>query len=90
MKKSNDQAYAKIARSCLNVLNNVNPAMDRQQQIEEVYAAIDEAIAEIYKKQEQDLANAYSVLGQIADMNPESNQLPDAIALAKSLLPTRH
>lgn len=88
--KRNDQAYAQIARSCLNVLNNVNPAMNREQQIEAVYAAIDAAVADIYKKQEQDLANAYGVLHQIAELQDTNASLTDAVKLAKDFLPTRH
>ncbi len=90
MQKQLDERYAQIARACLKVLNNVNPAADREAQIQEVYQAIDRAIAELYKKQEQDLATAYGALRQIAQLQPGRDDLNRAITLASAVLPARH
>ena len=86
MKKQLDQRYMQVARACLEVLNNVNPAIDRQKQIQQVYDAIDEAIADLYKKQEQDLAMAYGVLKQISQLQPGKDDLNRAITLANAVL----
>ena len=90
MKKQLDERYIQVARACLNVLNNVNPAADRNQQIQEVYEAIDKAIADLYKKQEQDLATAYGALRQIAQMQPGTDDLNRAITIANAVLPGKH
>ncbi|OMH38388.1 hypothetical protein BGP75_08005 [Motiliproteus sp. MSK22-1] len=90
MKKQLDERYMQVARACLQVLNNVNPAADRSQQIQEVYQAIDKAIADLYKKQEQDLAIAYAALREIAQMDASKDDLNRAINLANGVLPKHH
>jgi len=90
MKKQLNERYIQIARACLNVLNNVNPAVNREQQIEEVYQAIDKAVAELYKKQELDLATAYGALRQIAKLDPSKDDVNRAITLANAVLPPEH
>ncbi len=89
MKKQLDERYMQVARACLNVLNNVSPAADRQQQIKEVYEAIDVAIADLYKKQEQDLSTAYAVLREISQLQPGKDDVNRAITLANAVLPAK-
>ncbi len=89
MKKQLDESYMQVARACLSVLNNVSPAADRQQQIQEVYNAIDNAIADLYKKQEQDLSTAYAALREISQMQPGKDDLNRAITLANAVLPAK-
>ncbi len=90
MKKQLDERYVQIARACLKVLNNVSPAADRSQQIQEVYEAIDNAIADLYKKQEQDLAVAFQALRQISELQPGKDELQQAIDIAAAVTPVRH
>lgn len=90
MSQTRDQQYAKIARACLQVLNNVNPAADRSSQIQELYDAIDAAIGDIYKHQQQALDQCYSTLQTIATLDPQQHDLEQAIELAKQQLPSRH
>ena len=90
MSKPLDQRYIKIARACLDVLNNINPAINREQQIQQVYKAIDQAINELYKQQEQQLGQAFTTLRAISQLNPEQHSLDDAVRLAKAILPPSH
>ncbi|WP_210396201.1 hypothetical protein [Motiliproteus sediminis] len=85
-----DQRYINIARACLNVLNNVNPALNRDQQISAVYDAIDAAINDLYKQQEQQLGQAFTALRAITRLDPEKHSVEDAIALARQVLPASH
>jgi len=90
MQKTLDQKYMQVARACLQVLNNVNPAADRSAQIQELYNAIDAAINQLYKQQEQSLGRSFSALREIAALDPDSDQLKDAIKLAREALPASH
>ncbi|WP_421861937.1 hypothetical protein [Motiliproteus sp.] len=90
MSHSRDKQYAQIARACLQVLNNVNPAADRSAQIQELYDAIDAAMGDIYKHQQQALDQCYSTLQTIASMDPQQHNLEQAIELAAQQLPARH
>ncbi|HEY5718440.1 MAG TPA: hypothetical protein VIS52_08090 [Motiliproteus sp.] len=90
MSKPLDQRYIAIARACLGVLNNVNPAIDRDQQIQQVYQAIDAAINDLYKQQEQQLGQAFSALRAISRLDPAESDLAAAQRIAKGVLPPSH
>lgn len=90
MPKNRDERYMQVARACLKVLNNVSPATDRDQQIKEVYQAIDLAIADLYKQQEVQLAAAFGTLRQIAELDPARHSLEQAIELARQITPVQH
>ncbi len=90
MQKTLDQKYMQVARACLQVLNNINPAADRSAQIKELHSAIDNAINDLYKQQEQSLGRTFSALRAIAELDPHSNDIEQAIELAKQALPPRH
>ncbi|MFT5721177.1 MAG: hypothetical protein ACI9W6_001490 [Motiliproteus sp.] len=90
MHKTLDQKYMQVARACLQVLNNVNPAADRTAQIQELYGAIDTAINQLYKQQEQSLGRSFSALRAIAELDPEQDQVAAAIKLAREALPPSH
>jgi hypothetical protein len=90
MQKSLDQKYMQVARACLKVLNNINPAADRSAQIDELYQAIDGAINDLYKQQEQSLGRTYSALRAIAELDPATNDIEAAIQMASQALPPRH
>lgn len=90
MQKTLDKNYMQVARACLQVLNNINPAADRSAQIQELYEAIDTAIADLYKQQEQSLGRTYSTLRQIAELDPGNTSIEQAIELANQALPPRH
>ena len=90
MSNTRDQQYAQIARACLHVLNNINPAADRSEQIEALYQAIDNAMGDLYKAQEQSLGRCYTTLNAIANLDPNSAELKHAIQLAQQALPPSH
>ena len=92
MHKSLDQKYMQVARACLQVLNNVNPAADRSAQIQELYGAIDTAINQLYKQQEQSLGRSFSALRAIADLENARtvHDIAEAIKLAREALPPSH
>ncbi|MEH6471915.1 MAG: hypothetical protein V7752_11745 [Halopseudomonas sp.] len=90
MHKTLDQKYMQVARSCLQVLNNVDPDADRAAQINELYTAIDKAISELYKQQEQSLGRSVSALRAIAELDPTDADLNQAITLANEALPRSH
>ncbi|MEH6823198.1 MAG: hypothetical protein V7629_04705 [Motiliproteus sp.] len=90
MHKTLDQKYMQVARACLQVLNNVNPAADRNAQIQELYSAIDSAINQLYKQQEQSLGRSFSALRAIAALDPDDDNIADAIKLAREALPPSH
>ncbi|MFT6915884.1 MAG: hypothetical protein ACJAWL_002194 [Motiliproteus sp.] len=90
MHKTQDQKYMQVARACLQVLNNVDPAADRNAQIQELYGAIDTAINQLYKQQEQALGRSVSALRAIAELDPEQDQTAAAIKLAREALPASH
>ena len=90
MQKSLDQKYMHVARACLHVLNNVNPAADRSTQIQELYEAIDASISDLYKEQEKSLGRTFTALRQIAELDPQTSNLEQAIEMASQALPPRH
>ncbi|WP_207061995.1 hypothetical protein [Motiliproteus sp. SC1-56] len=90
MSETLDQRYMQVAQACLKVLNNINPAADRSEQIKEVYAAIDRAVGELYKQQETQLATALGALRQIAEMDPAKDHLDQAVTLARAVVPVHH
>jgi hypothetical protein len=79
-----------VARACLQTLNNINPAADRATQIQELYQAIDDAVGELYKQQEQLLGRQLTALRAIAELDPAQDDLNRAIELASQALPASH
>ncbi len=85
-----DKRYMKVASACLAALNSLDTGAKRQQQIQAVYEAIEEAVGDLYRQQQTELKATRSALEKIATLDPSEATLEDAISLARTNLPVRH
>ncbi|WP_305858022.1 hypothetical protein [Balneatrix alpica] len=88
MSQARNQRYMKIASACLQALKEVAPGESREEQIQRVYAAIDEAFQAANQDYAQQLTQSLVVLEQIARLGDD--ELHKARELARAALPQRH
>ena len=87
MSDNRDQRYISIARACLKAINDTaHTPEEREQNIQRVYDAIDEAFEQQLSEYREDLRNLTTVLERIAD---EGTSADRARQIARAALDAR-
>jgi hypothetical protein len=90
MPKKRDENYMNIAKACLQAVNNTDTGANRAQQVQAVYSAIDQAISDLYNRQDKELKRTFHILQLIAELDPTRDNLEHAITLAQAATQTCH